>query len=138
MSGNTTAASSDRKIGGKTVEQWDEEWVEMEGGFGVAHNSLHYQIGLFRADLKSEPKVMGSATDFDGGGLFKRLQTFRSPIRQTGNNHKAANYIKDNMNDLTLWVITMGKGAGSDRIAKELCKIMRKRYGLKRGVIGAG
>jgi hypothetical protein len=136
VTGRKKKADNEREIGGKTLDQWDDEWEELEGGFSTVHSSVLNVIGIFRADLDGEPKVLGSATDFDRGGLYKRLQTLGSDIVQTGNNHVSGAYIRANKNALRLYVIKVDTGAGSDLITKEICNLMRKRYGIKKGTIG--
>jgi hypothetical protein len=136
MSATRKHEGAAERIGGKTLDQWNREWERMEGGFAVPHPALHDIIGLYRTDLDGEPMTMGYATDFNGGGLWKRLQTIRSSVRQTGNNHLSADFISANIHDLTLWVIKVDMGAGSELITRKLCGKLRKLYGLKRGVIG--
>lgn len=128
--------SPEPKIGGRTIEQWNDKWEQVEGGFNVPHHDLHGIVGLYRADLNGIPQFMGSATDFNRGGLYKRLQTLQSPLIQSGNDYKSGQFIRQNIDRLTLRVIRVGTGAGLELITSEICRRMRKKLGLKRGLIG--
>ncbi|MHA6723805.1 hypothetical protein [Sphingomonas sp. RS2018] len=135
MPGDGSIKGASAKIAGKNLDQWDDQWEEMEGGFSVEHASLDGVVGLYRARRGNQTKIIGSGTDFDNGGLSKRLQTLRSDIVQSGNNHVAGNYIRENASVLKLDVIKVGTGAGIELVTRKLVQAMRKKYGLRRGVI---
>ncbi|NIJ24633.1 hypothetical protein [Sphingomonas japonica] len=109
---------------------------KLPGGFGAVHDSVHGVSGLWRADLNGKMMTMGYATDFSRGGLSKILQTFRSNILQKANSHKAAVFIRENINEAELYVIEVTRGAGNELIIRDICRELRKRYGLKIGKLG--
>ena len=111
------------KFGGKTLQQWDSDWLRVEGGFTVLHSDLRHHVGLFQARLRGAIMYIGKAVEIDNGGLRKRLSDFRRPS-PSAREHYGAMRIHDHMNELDLHVLI----TGSVELAEVLKSAMITRH----------
>jgi len=95
------------KFGGKTLEEWDDKWVPVEGGFTLLHSELRHHVGLFQACLGDGIMYIGKAVEKDNGGLRKRLSDFRR-LSPSGREHYGALRIYDHLEELDLYVLLTG------------------------------
>ena len=107
-------------FGGKTLREWDNEWLLVEGGFKRLHSELRRYVGLFQAHLSGEIMYIGKAIEKDNGGLRKRLSDFRRPS-PSGREHYGALRIYDHLEELELYVLP----TGSDQKAVELAELLK-------------
>ncbi|MXO74836.1 hypothetical protein GRI40_06330 [Altererythrobacter aerius] len=114
-------AGKPKLIGGKTLQQWDTEWVRVNGGFRILHPELNHSVGLFRAVRDGQVMVLGQATECANGGLRKRLSDFRRSS-WSGRNHTAGWYIYTNRDVLKLEVLV----TGSDREAAKVAAALKR------------
>lgn len=105
---------------GKTLREWDAEWLPVQGGFTVLHSDLRHHVGLFQASLGRNTMYIGKAVEFKNGALRKRLSDFRreSP---SGREHYGAMRIYDHLDELELHVLI----TGSDKAAAELAELLK-------------
>lgn len=94
------------KVGGKTIEQWEGEWVRVTGGFNAPATDLRQSVGLYRAVLR---------------GLAKRIADFTRPS-PSGREHHGGEYIHDHLDDLELEVLV----TGSDKQAAQTAKALKE------------
>lgn len=108
------------EFAGKTLQEWDAQWLPIEGGFTVLHSDLRHHVGLFQARLRGTTMYIGEAVEVDNGGLRKRLSDFRreSP---SGREHHGAMRIYDHLDELDLQVLI----TGSDQRAKETAELLK-------------
>lgn len=108
------------EFAGRTLQNWDADWMLVKGGFTVVHSDLRHHVGLFRACLGGSNMYIGKAVEVDNGGLRKRLSDFRreSP---SGREHHGAQRIYDHLDELDLQVLI----TGSDQRAKEIAELLK-------------
>lgn len=95
------------QFAGKTLQEWDADWLPVEGGFTVLQSDLRHQVGLFQARLGGAIMYIGKAVEADNGGLRKRLSDFRR-ASPSGREHHGAMRIHDYLNELDLHVLMTG------------------------------
>lgn len=95
------------EFAGKTLRQWDADWMPVKGGFAVLHSDLRHQVGLFQARLGGTIMYIGKAVEVDNGGFRKRLSDFRRPS-PSAREHYGAMRICDHLHDLDLQVLITG------------------------------
>lgn len=95
------------EFGGKTLQQWDADWLPVEGGFTVLHSDLRRHVGLFRASFGNIIMYIGKAVEVKNGGLRKRLSDFRR-ASPSGREHHGAMRIHDHLKELDLHVLITG------------------------------
>lgn len=111
------------QFAGKTLREWDTDWLPVEGGFTVLHSGLRHHVGLFQARLGRNIMYIGKAVEVDNGGLRKRLSDFRR-ASPSGREHHGAMRIHDHLNELDLHVLI----TGSVEIAELLKSAMITRH----------
>ena len=113
-------------IGGKTLEDWDREWVQLDGGLRQPHPKLRYTVGLYRASLGGQIVVIGTGTD-KGGGLAKRLSDFRRPS-PSGRDYYAGERLHEDLDRPRVEVLITGHGLQAREIAQQLKTPMILRH----------
>lgn len=105
-------------VAGKTIGQWEGEWVRLPGGFRVPHPELRGAIGLFRAVLRGGVMYIGVATEA-GRGFPKRLADFtrESP---SARDHCGGRFIHDHLDELELEVLLVGSDRAAARTTRAL------------------
>lgn len=109
---------TNKLIGGKTVEEWDELWQSVPGGLTRRHPDLKGKVGLLRVTLHGDLKFIGKAVE-EGPGFFKRLYDFHreSP---SGRNHYGGELIYENRHEVEIEVLLIDAGWLAPNIAEEL------------------
>lgn len=106
------------KIGGKTVEEWDRQWVPVAGGLKHHQPKLNDTVGLYRVSFKGQIMALGTGTD-KSGGLAKRLSDFHRPSA-SGRTHYAGERINDELDQLEVEVLVTGKGMHAREVGRQL------------------
>ena len=119
---------ADPMIGGKSLDEWDEEWVDVPGGFGVKHPQLTGMSGLYRGDQGGKVMVLGKASGMrPKNRLSKRLDDFRRP-GVSGRDDPAGSFIYANRAIMKLQVLVTGDDADAAKVASELKDWMLARH----------
>jgi hypothetical protein len=113
-------------IDGKTIEEWDQLWVRVEGGLRQNQPQLRWQVGVFRVSFRGEVVAIGVGTD-KRGGLAKRFSDFRRPS-PSGRNHHAGLLIYENRDLVEMEVLITGHGPLAQEFAKQLKTPMIRRH----------
>lgn len=121
------SVKKEKLVAGKTLDQWDEEWKPLDGGFGKDHKDVYGYVGLYRAVENGNVKYIGNGVQYQRGGLYRRLAVLRGK-EQTGNSHYGAQRIREHIDTLALEILSVGKGGLNADYAKELKPLMVKRY----------
>ncbi|MGQ3041400.1 MAG: hypothetical protein ACT6TH_12315 [Brevundimonas sp.] len=113
-------------FGGKTVEEWDREWVPVARGLKEYQPSLRHRAGLYRMSLRGQVMALGTGTD-KGGGLAKRLSDFFRK-NASGRTHHAGQLIYENRAHLDVEVLITGSDAAAREVGRELSTPMKKLH----------
>ena len=100
-------SAGEPKFAGKTLQQWDADWSQVEGGFTVLHSDLRHHVGLFRASFGNSIMYIGKAVEVRNGGLRKRLSDVRR-ASPSAREHYGALRIHDHLKELDLHVLITG------------------------------
>ncbi len=110
-------------VNGKTVAEWDQEWVPLKGGFGVLHSEYRRDAGLYKASLNGVVVALGKGTEIKNGGLRKRLSDFYRKSF-SARNYKAGNAIHANLGQMTGEVLIVGSDNEAIECTEKLKKLM--------------
>lgn len=117
----------DKKIGDKSISEWNDSWKVIPGGFKPKHDELKSHVGLARAILKVETMYILRGIVHPRGGIEKSLQRIRG-IDQTGNRGHGAREIRKNIDALELEVLLVGQGHKAAEDTKLLKKALIKYH----------
>lgn len=110
------------QIGGKTLEEWNQQWVRVPHGLKQHQAHLTEEVGLYRYLLDEQTMALGSGMD-SKGGIAKRLSDMIRPS-WSGRDHHAGRLIYAHRNRLTVEVLLTGSGRQAQAIARRLKKPM--------------
>ena len=120
-------------VAGKSLAQYDREWVEMPGGFSVPHPELYGKAGLFRAVEHGEVVAVGKGAGRPANRLSGRLYDHRRP-GDSGRRYRAGQYIHANMDRLRLEVLITGDDHAACQLADKLLGPMKELYSPRENV----
>jgi len=106
------------QIGGKTLEEWNLQWVRVPHGLKQHQAHLTEEVGLYRYLLNGQTMALGVGTD-SKGGIAKRLSDMIRPS-WSGRDHHAGQLIYAHSNRLTVEVLLTGAGRQAQVIARRL------------------
>ncbi len=123
------SANKSKRMGGKTVDQWDREWQsigmlrDVQGNIG----HLNHYVGLYRAKLNGKVVYIGRAVEYNNGGLRKRLTDYvrRSESSRGTNSSHNMNTYKD---QLYIEVLLIGTDEEAAQITKALEPMLIGKY----------
>lgn len=97
------------EVEGRTIRDWNRNWIRVEGGFGRPHPELRHKVGLYRAILNGRVMAIGKGADRQGG-LAKRIADFRRDS-DSARDHHAGELIHEHLHELELQVLITGSTA---------------------------
>lgn len=115
----------DEQVKGRSVKDWNKEWIQVEGGFGVEHEHLRGKVGLYKASQNGQAMYIGQGAEYRATGLFKRLRDIRSETSSAGR-HEGARRIREHINCIDLEVLVTGTRANDADTATKLKSKMIK------------
>lgn len=105
----------------------EKQWGPLEGGLRHSHPELRNRIGIFRVRLGNRIMFVGCATEFDNGGLSKRLGDFTRP-GASGRDHYAGAMIRQHRDEVEIDVLFTSSDAKGAELAKGLKAAFIRRY----------
>jgi hypothetical protein len=105
-------------IGGKSIEEWDQQWVRVDGDLKCYHPELRHAVGLYRLWLNGQIVVIGTATG-KAGCLAKRLSDFIRPS-PSGRNYPAGRRVHGRRQELLAEVLIVDSDRHARAIARQL------------------
>ena len=115
-----------RLFDGKTIEQWDVEWVNIPSGLKIYLRHLRWKVGLFYVSLDGRCCHVGHGVD-KTGGLASRLSAF-GRTSPSGRNHHAGRLIHEHLDEVDLKVLITGHGPAARKIAEQLRAPMIEKH----------
>ena len=76
-------------VNGKSIEDWDKEWMLVPNGFRILQSQLRGEIGIFAAKEDGKIKYIGSAVQVRNGGLRAGFEPPRDCRRPFGLSYAA-------------------------------------------------
>ena len=106
------------QIDGKTLEEWNLQWVRVPNGLRQHQAQLTEEVGLYRYLLDGQTMALGAGTD-SKGGIAKRLSDMIRPS-WSGRDHHAGQLVYAHRDQLTVEVLLTGAGRQAQAIARRL------------------
>lgn len=92
------------------IEAWDKKWVSIGKLVNANLSPLNNVVGLYKHVVKGEVKYIGRATEWNNGGLRKRLSDYRRGS-DSARKHSSGRAINENLSEITTYVLIVGSDA---------------------------
>jgi hypothetical protein len=112
-----------KSVNGKSVEDWDKEWVRVPRGFLDLQSELRNEIGIFAAKRNGIVKYVGVAAQSNNGGLRAGLARARLK-EQSGNDSYGMAQVRANLESVEAYIICTKDPDSRVQDAKDLGKAM--------------
>lgn len=102
-------SSSDNSVGksGKTVAQWDNEWICI-GSLKTANlTPYNHCVGLYRHVVNGKTMYVGRAIELHNGGFRKRLSDYRRESN-SARKHLSGRTINEHLDEITTYILIVG------------------------------
>lgn len=122
---NAYQQNRDKKIGGKTVDQWDSSETHI-GTLGTLQGNLsNYNncVGIYKAYHRGKLVYIGRAIELNNGGFRKRLTDYireSNSARGTSSSSKMYQY----RNEIDIRIIIVGYNDNAIEITRQLEKLL--------------
>jgi len=113
-------------VGGKTVAEWDTDWVHIKNGFRETQKELTGLLGLYRAILDDQTKYIGESVQINEG-LKKRLRDY-SRKSDSSRDHYGAERIFENRDKVECEILVIGVDDDAVGATQELKALMIALY----------
>lgn len=92
---------------GKTVEQWDKEWICI-GPLKTANlTPYNHCVGLYRHVVNGRTMYVGRAIELYNGGFRKRLSDYRRQSNSAGK-HLSGRTINEHLDEIITYILIVG------------------------------
>lgn len=92
---------------GKTVEQWDKEWICI-GPLKTANlTPYNHCVGLYRHVVNGRTMYVGRAIDLYNGGFRKRLSDYRRQSN-SARKHLSGRTINEHLDEIITYILIVG------------------------------
>lgn len=106
-SGSSACDRTETKFMGKSVEQWDREWVSI-GMLKTADLSpYNHCVGLYRHVISGTTMYVGRAIELNNGGFRKRLSDYRRESN-SARKHSSGRTIYEHLDEIETYILVVG------------------------------
>ena len=104
---SSTLDKKETSFGGKSVEEWDCEWVSI-GMLKTADLSpYNHCVGLYRHVINGTTKYVGRAIELNNGGFRKRLSDYRRESN-SARKHSSGRTIYEHLDEIETFILVVG------------------------------
>lgn len=104
---------------GKTVAQWDNEWICI-GPLKTANlTPYNHCVGLYRHVVNGKTMYVGRAIELNNGGFRKRLSDYRRESN-SARKHLSGRTINEHLDEITTYILVVGDTDGAVAETKRL------------------
>ena len=127
-------------VNGKSIEDWDKEWMLVPNGFRILQSQLRGEIGIFAAKEDGKIKYIGSAVQVRNGGLRAGLARARVK-KQSGNSSYGMQKVRAHRDTAEAYVIFTRdphtRVQDAHDLADALISIHRPEWNAPRSIVAA-
>ena len=100
-------SQSGMKTSGKTVAQWDREWICI-GSLKTANlTPYNHCVGLYKHVVNGKTMYVGRAIELHNGGFRKRLSDYRRESN-SARKHLSGRAINEHLDEITTYILVVG------------------------------
>lgn len=105
--GASNRGSSQIKIFGKTISQWDSGWESIGMLESADLTPYNHCVGLYRHVVDGKTKYVGRAIELHNGGFRKRLSDY-TRNSDSARKHKSGQKIYENLSRIHTYILVVG------------------------------
>ena len=94
-------------ISGKTVSQWDNEWICIGPLKTADLTPYNHCVGLYRHVVNGKTMYVGRAIELNNGGFRKRLSDYRRESN-SARKHLSGRTINEHLDEITTYILVVG------------------------------
>lgn len=121
------AQSSQQRIGGRTIQEWDRKWQRIGTLETVNLTPYNRYVGLYRAFLHGKLVYIGRAIEWNNGGFRKRLSDYRRESH-SARKHSSGQLMYKHRHELQMEIMITGEGQTAADHARTLERIFIGKY----------
>ena len=131
--GNTsvsTSRSSNRtgsNYGGKSISEWDSEWVYIGYLKNADLSPYNHCVGLYRHVVNGTTKYVGRAIELNNGGVRKRLSDYRRDS-DSARKHASGRTIHEHIDEIETYILVVGDTQEAVETTRKLEGVFVRRY----------
>ena len=122
-----TSPSVDSIVDGKTLDEWDREWISIGKLKDANLTPYNKSVGLYKHVVAGKIKYIGRATEYNNGGLRKRLSDYRRESN-SAREHTSGTIINEHIDEIETYVLVVGTDKEAVEITKKLEPMFIKKY----------
>ncbi|TGA97413.1 hypothetical protein E4665_12365 [Sporolactobacillus shoreae] len=104
--------------GGKTLDQWDRQWICIGSLKDATLEPFNHVVGLYRHDINGTTVYVGRAIELFNGGIRKRLSDYRRGSN-SARIYSSGRAINDHIDEIITYVLIVGNdGVAVDNVKK--------------------
>ncbi|GEM_PF-478014 len=117
-------------IAGKTIEQWDRQWISLGILSALSLEDLrpyNHSAGLYKGVINGKTYYIGRAIEYNNGGFRKRLRDY---VRESNSarTHKSGGKMNENADRIQLSILVVGSTDEAVEITKDLETAFIRKY----------
>ena len=115
----SNSANTNHAIGGKSIAEWDREWIDIVMLKDANLSPYNHSVGLYRHVISGKTMYVGRAVEWNNGGFRKRLSDYRRPS-DSARKHTSGKIINEHLNEIRTYLLITGDDATAANHAKQL------------------
>lgn len=115
------------RILGRTVSEWDREWVSIGMLKTADLTPYNHCVGLYRHMIGSRTMYIGRAIELHNGGFRKRLSDYRRDS-DSARKHTSGRTIHEHLDEIETYVLVIGDTEEAVTATKLLEREFVKKY----------
>ncbi|NLK78663.1 MAG: hypothetical protein GX284_13370 [Clostridiales bacterium] len=104
---NGIGLTQETRKSGKTVAQWDKEWIGIGPLKKANLTPYNHCVGLYRHVVNGKTMYVDRAIELHNGGFRKRLSDYRRESN-SARKHLSGRTINEHLNDITTYILIIG------------------------------
>ena len=112
---------------GKTVAQWDSEWISIGMLKSADLSPYNHCVGLYRHVVNGTTKYVGRAIELNNGGFRKRLSDYRRDS-DSARKHSSGRIIHEHLDEIETYIMVVGDTTEAIDATRQLEGIFVRKY----------
>lgn len=118
-SSSSSIGKKETIFGGKTVAQWDSQWISIGMLKTADLSQYNHCVGLYRHVVNGTTKYVGRAIELNNGGFRKRLNDYRRESN-SARKHSSGQTIYQHLDEIETFILVIGNDLDAVEVTRKL------------------